>query len=266
MQQSTANDEVSAPVNGHPLAISTTSESERVVPEHGESTEQQSDHSEAWEDEQNDNIEEDDAILMEPMLGDSSSGEDSITMDEAMERLGYGMFQNKILVASGCCFAADAMQVLMLSFLSLVLKAEWKLSSSKAQSITSCLFAGALVGTLVLGPAADSVGRRPVFLCSACLITFFGFLCSLAAKYWILMVLLFCVGFGIGGLVVPFDVFAEFLPSEGRGKLLLAIVRMEETIALNIAVLASIILIAILFRSLMQQYFWTLGCMWIVKK
>jgi hypothetical protein len=41
----------------------------------------------------------------------------NITVDDAIERLGMGKFQLMVLVAVGLCFAADAMQVLMLSFL-----------------------------------------------------------------------------------------------------------------------------------------------------
>ena len=38
-----------------------------------------------------------------------------ITVDEAMERVGVGKFQTKIVLAAGLCFAADAMEILLLS-------------------------------------------------------------------------------------------------------------------------------------------------------
>lgn len=43
------------------------------------------------------------------------------------------------------------------------------------------------------------------------------------------------MGFGVGGLTVPFDILAEFLPTEGRGTNLLCI-----------------------------EYFWTVGCLYVV--
>ena len=150
-------------------------------------------------------------------------GEEWITVEQAMDRLGAGPFQIKILIASGLCFAADAMQVILLSFLTLVLKEEWSLSNAKTESITSCLFAGSMLGTLVLGPAADAYGRRPIFLMSAIIISVFGFATSFSHNYTVFVFLLFWVGFGVGGLVVPFDLLAEFLPSKGRGKILLSI-------------------------------------------
>ncbi|KAL7578258.1 hypothetical protein ACA910_012676 [Epithemia clementina (nom. ined.)] len=174
--------------------------------------------------------------FVEDGVGDSGGvGEEWITVEQAMERLGAGRFQARILIASGLCFAADAMQVILLSFLTLVLKEEWALSPMKTQYITPCLFAGSMLGTLILGPAADKYGRRPIFLMSATIISIFGFGTALSNNYWLFLFLLFCVGFGLGGLVVPFDLLAEFLPSSGRGKILLSI-----------------------------EYFWTVGCLYVV--
>lgn len=61
------------------------------------------------------------------------------------DRLGMGLFQYRILVAAGLCFAADAMEVLLLSFLSIVLQDEWRLTDDETAFITSILFLGALV-------------------------------------------------------------------------------------------------------------------------
>jgi MFS family permease len=158
-----------------------------------------------------------------------------ITIDDAIERIGMGKFQYVVLIASGLCFAADAMQVILLSFLTIVLKDEWDLSDSMTASITSCLFAGSMMGTLILGPLADSMGRRPIFLAAALIISVFGFGTALATDYLMLIAMLFMVGIGVGGLTVPFDILAEFLPSHRRGTNLLLI-----------------------------EYFWTVGCLLVV--
>ena len=72
-----------------------------------------------------------------------------ITVDEAMERLGMGPFQRYILVASGLCFASDAMQVVLLSFLTVVLQSDWNLSDEEGAAITSAIFLGdTCVGTI----------------------------------------------------------------------------------------------------------------------
>lgn len=75
-----------------------------------------------------------------------------------------GKCQLLLSLAAGLCFASDAMQIIMLSFLSKILKAEWKLSDSETALITSTLFTGAIFGTLILGSLADRKGRKPVRL------------------------------------------------------------------------------------------------------
>ena len=189
--------------------------------------------------------EEDEMVILKRKSTDFKTDADSdadapndhqvITVDEAIERLGMGPFQMKVLVAAGLCFAADAMQVLLLSFLSQVLRAEWGLSDQRTASITSVLFFGAMLGTLIMGPLADRQGRKPVFLIAASIISVFGLAVGFVTGYWSLLAMIFMVGVGVGGLTVPFDILAEFLPAESRGKNLLLI-----------------------------EYFWTLGVLLVV--
>lgn len=115
------------------------------------------------------------------------------------------------------------MEILLLSFLAVVLQSEWNLSPNQTATITSSVFAGAMIGTLVLGPLADRIGRRPVFSITAAIICFFGFATAAANSFEALMLCRFLVGLGVGGLTVPFDTLAEFVPSSERGTKLLAI-------------------------------------------
>ena len=98
------------------------------------------------------------------------------------------------MTAAGLCFAADAMQVLLLSFLSEVLRLEWNLSDDETAMISSILFVGAIFGTLILGPLADKKGRKPLFLVSATVISSFGLAVSFATDYRMLLALLFLSG------------------------------------------------------------------------
>lgn len=147
-----------------------------------------------------------------------------MTMDEAIERLGYGKFQNSLLWATGLCMTADGLEVLLLSFLTLVLhSSDWDLTPRQTSGITSCVFLGALVGSIVLGRLADTKGRRPMFIATAGMIAVFGFATGFAPDYYTLVACRFLVGFGVGGLIVPFDTLAEFMPASHRGQSLLKI-------------------------------------------
>jgi MFS family permease len=146
-----------------------------------------------------------------------------LPIDAAIERVGTGTFQLKILLAAGLCFMADAMEVLLLSFLSTVLRHEWNLSEQEVDSIVAIVFAGAVIGTLVLGTAGDVFGRKPVFCATASLIAVAGTATAVCRTYEEILLARFWVGFGIGGLTVPFDTLGEFLPGAARGKNLLYI-------------------------------------------
>lgn len=99
----------------------------------------------------------------EELANENTSPLPTLSLDDAVETMGYGFFQIRILIATGLCFAADAMQVVSLTFVTPILEHEWKLTADEGASLESSLFAGAMVGTLCLGPLADRIGRRPVF-------------------------------------------------------------------------------------------------------
>ena len=146
-----------------------------------------------------------------------------LSIDDAIERIGMGPFQHHVLWAAGLTFAADATEVMVVSFLSLTLQSEWGLTDMQTATMTACVFAGSLVGTLFFGHFGDHYGRRPAFLLACAIISLFGLATALANGYPSLVGIRFMVGFGVGGLVVPFDVFAEFLPTSRRGVKLLHI-------------------------------------------
>jgi len=68
------------------------------------------------------------------------------------------------------------MEVLLLSFLTVILQAEWNMTEAQTNSIVSSVFIGALAGTLTLGPLGDKIGRKPVFTVTAAIICLFGLL------------------------------------------------------------------------------------------
>lgn len=141
-----------------------------------------------------------------------------LTMEEALERVGVGRYQFGIGLAAGLCISADAIEIMLLAFLSLVLEADWQLSSTAAASILSSSFLGSLLGTLLLGAMGDRYGRRPIFLVAAATICVFGVLSAAVQNIGQLVVARFLVGFGMGGSTLGFDSLAEVLPTNQRGK------------------------------------------------
>eukprot|EP00051_Salpingoeca_urceolata_P024079 m.418075 g.418075 ORF g.418075 m.418075 type:complete len:575 (-) comp20184_c0_seq26:48-1772(-) len=146
-----------------------------------------------------------------------------LSLDEALEKLGFGMMQWRVLIVCGLCFASDSIEVGLLSFLQSEVKFEFDLNSAEEATISSVVFAGELLGGLVWGPLADRFGRRRVSLVSACLIAGAGAASAFSPNFATIVSLRALVGFGVGGLAVVFDILAEFVPVHARGRTLMGI-------------------------------------------
>jgi putative MFS transporter len=144
-----------------------------------------------------------------------------LTLEEAIERIGFGRFQLRLLFVCGAGWAADAMEVLIISFVIPALMKEWKLSAAQAGFLGTAIFLGMLAGAWFWGTVSDYIGRRLGFQLTVLVDSVFGFLSALAPNFPTLALLRALTGFGVGGtLPVDYSIFAEYLPKEKRGRYL----------------------------------------------
>ncbi|KAJ8609350.1 hypothetical protein CTAYLR_009285 [Chrysophaeum taylorii] len=163
-----------------------------------------------------------DGIAMNPIHGPyghvAQEESRSIDVEEAISRIGYGWYQKRLMFLSAALWMADSMEVSLLSFLYSCVGASLNLTPVRAASIVSIVFAGELVGSAVAGPAADALGRKPASLAAAGVVAVAGIATAAAPSFAVFVVLRGIVGVGVGALAVPFDLAAEFLPNDSRGK------------------------------------------------
>jgi len=144
-----------------------------------------------------------------------------LTLEEAIERIGFGRFQLRLLFVCGAGWAADAMEVLIISFVIPALMKEWNLSAAQAGFLGTAIFLGMLAGAWFWGIVSDYIGRRLGFQLTVLVDSVFGFLSALAPNFPTLALLRALTGFGVGGtLPVDYSIFAEYLPKEKRGRYL----------------------------------------------
>ncbi|XP_073004586.1 organic cation/carnitine transporter 7-like isoform X1 [Typha latifolia] len=146
-------------------------------------------------------------------MGDGSS----YTVDEALMSLGFGNFQIFVLAYAGMGWVAEAMEMMLLSFIGPSLQLQWELSSHQESMITSVVFVGMLLGAYTWGIVSDNYGRRQGFLFTALITSGAGLLSSIAPNYICLIFLRFVVGIGLGGGPVLSSWFLEFIPATNRG-------------------------------------------------
>jgi len=156
----------------------------------------------------------------DPLLESDLDGYD---VGEAIEAIGFGRFQWRLLFVTGGLFMSDGLTMMQLSFLAPAAACTFDLNIGEQALITSIVFIGMFIGSYVCGTLSDKLGRRKVFLASSMWVATFGVLSALAPNYGLLLLGQLLVGMGIGGVPVAFSLFTEFLPAESRGQQLVAI-------------------------------------------
>ena len=147
------------------------------------------------------------------------------TVDDAIEKIGFGPFQILIAVFCGLMWVADAMELMLLSILSPIVKCQWDLSNLEEAMITSVVFFGIFLGGVFWGVLCDKIGRKKVLLIADIAILVFGVLSALKMSpgdsrypgYPWLIICRFFVGFSAAGTSQGVVYYVEFLPLKGRG-------------------------------------------------
>jgi MFS family permease len=83
-----------------------------------------------------------------------------ITVDELTEGLGFGCFQIGLLFIVSVIWLADAMEMILISFISPPLQCYFGLTDAEKALITSVVFVGMFIGGGVWGLFQDRFGRK----------------------------------------------------------------------------------------------------------
>ena len=157
--------------------------------------------------------------------------ENVFTVDEAVNKMGFGPFQVLITVFCGLLWLADAMELMIIAILSPILKCQWDLTSTEEVAVTSMAFLGVMMGAVFWGFMSDLIGRKKSLLVVDILFLVFRVLSALQISahdsripgYPWLLIFRFGVGFASAGTSQTVTYYAEFLPQKGRGFWMVAI-------------------------------------------
>jgi len=145
-----------------------------------------------------------------------------LPLDSVLSQIGIGWFHLRLWWICGLGFSAAAVEVVLMAFVFPELRrAPWELNEWELGRLAMVISAGSIFGETIFGYVADRYGRRNVFMGTVLIVVFFGIASAFAPSIGTLGALRFCVGFGYGGnIAVDFTLYSEFLPTEGRGKML----------------------------------------------
>lgn len=141
----------------------------------------------------------------------------------ALDKAGVGKFQWWLLTYTGLAWAADACEMMILSYLGPSAACSWPDTVGPFQEsiLTSVVFVGMLIGVYAMGALADTIGRKKGFLVSALLLAAAGVASALSPSFTWLVILRGILGLALGGTPIALTLFAEFLPTARRGSLVL---------------------------------------------
>ncbi|MDR9853959.1 MFS transporter [Paenibacillus sp. VCA1] len=125
----------------------------------------------------------------------------------------------KLIFSAGLSWLFDAMDVGIISFIVTALTLEWKLSPQDVGILTSVNSIGMVFGAAGAGYLADKFGRKKVLLWTLLIFSVASGLSALASSFWVLCLLRFITGVGLGGeLPVASTLVSESVHVSQRGR------------------------------------------------
>ncbi|XP_042903276.1 synaptic vesicle 2-related protein [Parasteatoda tepidariorum] len=142
----------------------------------------------------------------------------TFSVDDAVEKAGYGRFQIRLLCLAGLGWFADAAEIFILSVIGDFLSCDWELQRWQLAMLTSLVFAGTMIGSPAFGTLADKYGRKRSLSVATPLLFVFGALSAASPSYVWLVVFRFLMGFALGGMTQGLTLCSEYCPTKMRGR------------------------------------------------
>ncbi|XP_037692002.1 putative transporter SVOPL isoform X3 [Choloepus didactylus] len=87
----------------------------------------------------------------------------TFTVEDAVETIGFGRFHIALFLIMGSTGVAEAMEIMLIAVVSPVIRCEWQLENWQVALVTTMVFFGYMVFSILFGLLADRYGRWKVF-------------------------------------------------------------------------------------------------------
>ncbi|EPQ13160.1 Putative transporter SVOPL [Myotis brandtii] len=144
----------------------------------------------------------------------------TFTVEDAVETIGFGRFHIALFLIMGSTGIAEAMEIMLIAVVSPVIRCEWQLENWQVALVTTMVFFGYMVFSILFGLLADRYGRWKILLISFLWGAYFSLLTSFSPSYIWFVFLRTMVGCGVSGHSQGLIIKAEFLPTKYRGYML----------------------------------------------
>ncbi|XP_054985369.1 putative transporter SVOPL [Sorex araneus] len=144
----------------------------------------------------------------------------TFTVEDAVETIGFGRFHIALFLIMGSTGVAEAMEIMLIAVVSPVIRCEWQLENWQVALVTTMVFFGYMVCSILFGVLADKYGRWKILFLSFVWGAYFSLLTSFSPSYTWFVFLRAMVGCGVSGHSQGLIIKTEFLPTKYRGFML----------------------------------------------
>ncbi|XP_019649650.1 putative transporter SVOPL [Ailuropoda melanoleuca] len=144
----------------------------------------------------------------------------TFTVEDAVETIGFGRFHIALFLIMGSTGVVEAMEIMLIAVVSPVIRCEWQLENWQVALVTTMVFFGYMVFSILFGLLADRYGRWKILLISFLWGAYFSLLTSFSPSYIWFVFLRTMVGCGVSGHAQGLIIKTEFLPTKYRGYML----------------------------------------------
>lgn len=163
----------------------------------------------------------------------------SVQIIEALNRSSFTRRHLAFYLTIIFCHFFDGFDIQMMGFTLPGIVGEFKLTPGQAGFLASSVFSGMLLGGIIVGTLADSIGRKNALIFAIVVYGLMGLCAAFAPSYESLVIIRVVQGFGLGAEVpLVFTYLSEFLPARRRGMLIASIVAFWQASSFVAALLA----------------------------
>ncbi len=149
-------------------------------------------------------------------------------MLQPLEETGLQRFHFRTWLTAGMGFFTDAYDLFIIGVVTTILTPLWHLSTLDLMLLNSSALFAAVLGALIFGRLMDRLGRKAVYGIEAMLLTFGALLSAFSTNFWMLFLLRFIVGMGVGGdYPMSGVIMSEYSNRKRRGFLVNSVFAMQ---------------------------------------
>ncbi|CAM1313390.1 Uncharacterised protein g6247 [Pycnogonum litorale] len=143
---------------------------------------------------------------------------ESLTVDEVLTNLKFGWFQFRLAAITSIFMLSDGLEATILSVVGPVLLCAWKLTKIELSILSSAVFGGTVVGSILVGKLADLYGRRKTIVLCSLFVFIFGFISSVSPNFTLLVISRCLFGIFLSSFYAAINLLLEFTPVDLRAR------------------------------------------------